>query len=226
MRSPALLTRITRHRDAGDKVVRRALHYQMPLGALGSISRIWMDLSARWRQVGSPAILTRTTRQRGAGNRVDLSAAASARAPSPQTSPATPTRTTRRRDAGRVELPRQAGADTRRPASLFLSPPTRRPRSLVSLSAIAQPSGYCVPAEEVGPGTRVCHPSTRAPSTGSPHCRLHPWLMPARRCGALRMRRLPLSLILWSPVNARARKRSVARQHLGPHSKAPRIVPP
>ena len=90
-----------------------------------------MDLSARWRQVGSPAILTRTTRQRGAGNRVDLSAAASARAPSPQTSPATPTRTTRRRDAGRVELPRQAGAvhpSAREPVPLAANEASSKPR--------------------------------------------------------------------------------------------------
>ena len=118
--SPAIPTRITRRRDAGNRTL---------LFALGLISRIWMDLQARRQADESPAIPTRVTRRRDAGNR---------KSPATGTSPAIcPARTTRRRDAGRVELPRLADARAH--------PSAREHTPLAAVEAFAEPplSAWC-----------------------------------------------------------------------------------
>jgi hypothetical protein len=107
------------------------------------------------------------------------------------------------------------GGLTRRPASTVLSQPWRRMRSSPSPPG-ARPTRLCVSVVGAGSVTRVCPQSTRAIGTGSPQCcRLR---QPSVRRGALRVRRQPLSLILWSAVDTRARKRSAVRLNLGPCS--------
>ena len=105
---------------------------------------------------------------------------------------------------------------TRQPASMLLSQPWRRSRSSPSPPG-ARPKRFCVSVVGASSVTRACNQSTRALRTGSPCCRLRPRIRTGR-CGALRVRRQPLSLILWSTVDTRARKRSVARLNLGPSS--------
>ena len=122
--SPAILTWITRRRDAGnlgDLLATASARGPSPSTspATGSARATGKGpATGSTRATGtSPVIPTRVTRRRDAGNRGDLPAA-SAREPGPSTSPAEtgtspaicPARTTRRRDAGRVEVPRLADA--------------------------------------------------------------------------------------------------------------------